>query len=94
MPGVAVSCERRGDEYRCRVTIGEDPAATHHVVSFGQAEFERLAPRATPEELVSAAFEYLLEREPREQILRDFELDVIGRYFPRWEDAVRQRLQT
>ena len=92
MQDVAVACERSAGEYRCRVTIGEDPAATHHVVSFGQAEFERLAPHATPEKLVSAAFEYLLEREPREQILRDFELAVIGRYFPGWEEAVGERL--
>jgi hypothetical protein len=91
---IMVSCDRRGDGYRCRVQIGDDPGATHHEVAFERSEMEQLAPEGTkPEEFVRAAFLYLIEREPREQILRDFELPVIGRYFPGWQDAVRERLR-
>ena len=43
---------------------------------------------ADPEALVRAAFDFLLTREPRESILRRFELPVIGRYFPEWEEEV------
>ena len=88
-----VSCDRRGDGYQCEIRIGDDPGATHHEVAFERAELERLAPAGTkPEELVRAAFGYLLEQEPREQILRQFELYVIGRYYPGWQEAVRRRL--
>ena len=39
-----------------------------------------------------AAFDFLLTREPRESILRRFDLPVIGRYFPEWEAEVARRL--
>lgn len=86
---ILVNCDRRGDGYRCSVQIGDDPAATHHEVAFTQAEMDRLAPEGTkPEELARAAFRFLIGQEPREAILRDFELQVIGRYFPAWEEAI------
>ena len=89
---ILVNCDRAGDGYRCEVQVGDDAAATHHEVTFQRDELEQLAPDATPDELVRAAVGYLLEHEPRESILRQFELDVIGRYFPGWQDAVRARV--
>ena len=57
------------------------------------ADLARLDPAAPdPERLVRAAFAFLLEREPASSILRSFDLPVIGRYFPGWEDDVRERL--
>jgi hypothetical protein len=51
-----------------------------------------LAPAdADPTRLVRESFEFLLAREPRESILRSFELPVIGRYFPEWETEIRPR---
>ena len=44
--------------------------------------------RSDPDALVRAAFDFLLTREPRESILRRFDLPVIGRYFPGWEAEV------
>ncbi len=38
-----------------------------------------------------ASFTFLLEREPRESILRDFDPTVIGRYFPAYEREIRSR---
>ena len=48
--------------------------------------------RVPPEDLVREAFAFLLEREPKESILRSFDLQVIGRYFPEWEGEMRRRL--
>jgi hypothetical protein len=90
---ILASCDRRGDGYRCSVQIGDDPAATHHQLVFSRAQMERLPPAGTePEQLARAAFRFLLRQEPREAILRDFELQVIGRYFPAWEQAVAAEL--
>jgi hypothetical protein len=50
------------------------------------------APGVTPERLVEASFAFLLEREPRESILREFDLSVIERYFPEYEAEIRRRL--
>jgi len=43
-------------------------------------------------DLVEASFAFLLEREPKESILRDFDLIVIGRYFPQYEQEIGHRL--
>ncbi|MCK7475459.1 MAG: hypothetical protein MZV49_22785 [Rhodopseudomonas palustris] len=37
------------------------------------------------ERCVEAAFRFLLAREPKEAILRDFDVAVISRYFPEFE---------
>ena len=51
-----------------------------------------LALDADPAGLVRDSFDFLLEREPRESILRAFELSEIGRYFPEWEAEIRRRV--
>jgi hypothetical protein len=54
---------------------------THHCVRVSRADLARLAPGASdPVDLVEASFAFLLERESKESILRDFDLTVIGRY--------------
>ncbi|HET7520901.1 MAG TPA: hypothetical protein VFK61_05095 [Candidatus Limnocylindria bacterium] len=44
-----------------------------------------------PDRLVEESFRFLLEREPRESILRHFELSVISQYFPEWREAMQGR---
>ena len=39
----------------------------------------------TPERCIEAAFRFLLDREPKESILRRFDITVISRYFPEFE---------
>ena len=93
MTPLRVDCRPRGDGWSCAVTVGDDAAATHHEVSVTTDVLERLAPGdVEPRRLVRASFEFLLEREPRESILRSFDLTVITRYFPQWEAEIRKRL--
>ncbi|HSK92743.1 MAG TPA: hypothetical protein VLA76_01645 [Candidatus Angelobacter sp.] len=89
-----VSCDPTDDGWRCSVTVGDDAGATSHEVIVGRATLQDLAPTATPELLVSESFAFLLEREPRESILRSFELPIIGRYFADYSDQIRRRLAT
>jgi len=71
--------------------VGEDPGATRHEVGVSAEVLERLRPGAgDPTELVRDSFSFLLAREPRESVLRSFELEVMGRYFPEWEAEVRR----
>jgi acetylornithine deacetylase/succinyl-diaminopimelate desuccinylase-like protein len=63
-----------------------DGASRHRVTvpeRFGDDDLERV---------VRASFEFLLEREPASSILAEFSLDVIGRYFPEYEDELPRRL--
>jgi hypothetical protein len=89
---VTVRCEPTVDGWRCRVRVGDDAGATEHEVAVPAAELARLAPgSADPEALVAASFGYLLDREPREAILRRFEIGLIERYFPGWSTAMARR---
>ena len=43
------------------------------------------AGKQKPERFLDAAFRFLLDREPKESILRRFDAEIIGRYFPEFE---------
>ena len=79
-----------GDRYRVIVEDGE--GSSHHRVTVSPEQVADLGGEGSPEELIEASFEFLLEREPKEAILAEFELPVIGRYFPDYPVAVRRRL--
>jgi hypothetical protein len=90
---VSVACHLVPDGFLCDVVVGRDPGATRHAVSVRRTDLARLAPgHYDPQRLVAASFEYLLAREPREAVLRTFELPVIERYFPGWEKEMRRTL--
>jgi hypothetical protein len=89
MARIEVVCEPIAGDWTCRVDVADGGSATSHHVMVPAADLERLDPGATdPTELVRRSFAFLLEREPKESILRTFDLTVIGRYFPEWEQHV------
>jgi hypothetical protein len=87
-----VLCEPSEAGWHCTVTIGDDAGATTHEVSVDRDTLDDLAPGTPPEDLVRASFEFLLEREPRESIMRSFDLPIIGRFFADYPDEIRRRL--
>lgn len=90
---IAVECEPGESGWRCTVTAGTDPDASRHEVTVSREDLARLAPPGIAvERLVEASFEFLLAREPRESILRSFDLSAISRYFPDYEREIRQHL--
>jgi hypothetical protein len=90
---VEVRCRPTPAGFSCEVVVGADAAATRHAVAVGADDLARLAPgHADPTSLVAASFDFLLAREPRESILRSFELPEISRYFPGYEAEVRRRM--
>jgi hypothetical protein len=79
---------RVGDE-RFQVTVREGGGETVHEVTASTADVERLgAPYASAEGFVRACFAFLLAREPKESILRTFDVTDIGRYFPEFEREI------
>lgn len=69
-----------------QVTVREDNGATEHRVRVD--DVPPAAAGMAPEHLVEASFRFLLDREPKESILRSFDLSVIGRYFPEYRDRI------
>jgi hypothetical protein len=86
-----MACRPEATRWVCSVTVGDDPGATYHEVTISRDLLAQLRPGAeTPDELVRDSFEFMLQREPRESILRSFDLPVIGRYFPEWGPHMRR----
>ena len=74
--------------FRVRVVEGE--SETSHNVTLKAQDYERLTgKKVTEPELVRHAFEFLLAREPKESILRQFDLMVIARYFGDFESEIK-----
>lgn len=93
MADVQVQQTESDGKYQFQVAVSERGSETRHRVSLSKTDYDRLAGgKASPEELVRESFHFLLEREPKESILRSFDLTVIGRYFPEYERVIRNRL--
>jgi glycine/D-amino acid oxidase-like deaminating enzyme len=82
---VAVACTAQGRDYRCEVTVYEGGSWTRHVVRLSGHDLERWARGRSAEDLVRDSFAFLLQREPKESILKEFDLSIIKRYFPDYE---------
>ncbi|KPJ51539.1 MAG: hypothetical protein AMJ38_00180 [Dehalococcoidia bacterium DG_22] len=83
-----------GEGWAFQVTVSEGGGQTSHRVTMTRNTYQRLTSEAcTPEELVRKSFEFLLEREPKESILRKFEITMISRYFPDYEREISKRIR-
>jgi hypothetical protein len=88
-----IRCDPVDGGWACVIRVGGDPGATFHHVAVSADDLYRYAPNGvTAERLVEASFTFLLERETRESILREFDLPEIGGYFPEYETEIRRRL--
>jgi hypothetical protein len=87
-----IDVERQSDG-TFRVTLSDGRSRSSHEVTLDDAYYRRLTSGRIPaEDLVRRSFEFLLEREPKESILRRFALPVIGRYFPEYEREISRRV--
>lgn len=70
------------------VTVTDDRSTTTHRVIADPVEIERLGSGVSAEEVIGASFRFLLDREPKESILRQFDLTVISSYFPEYDHRI------
>ena len=81
------------DETRFEVVVREEGSETRHAVTVEPDYARKLAGTGTSaEELVHQSFQFLLEHESKESILRRFNLREISHYFPGYEAEIRRRL--
>jgi len=75
--------------WQFQVEVEENGSKTSHLVRMSKDYFVKFSNRfSLPEELVKKSFEFLLEREPKESILKEFDIAVIKNYFPEYEEKV------
>ena len=83
---IEVKRTREGDPLEFEVIVRVGGGKTRHHVTMARDTCERLtAGRHTPARCIEAAFQFLLDREPKESILRHFDVTVISHYFPEFE---------
>lgn len=75
-----------------RVEVKDKGSTTVHEVTASPTDIKRYGGEVAAEQLLIRSFEFLLEREPKESILRSFELPVIERYFQEYPKEIRKRL--
>jgi hypothetical protein len=75
-----------------KVTVREDDGVSHHEVTMASDVFTKRSDKA-PEQVIDAAFRFLLDREAKESILARFDLATIQRYFPEFERTLPDYLE-
>lgn len=93
MSTITVDCREEASGWTCDVTVNDGSGTSNHTVSVPGNDYRNLSGGyADVEELVEESFEFLLEREPKESIMREFDIMTISRYFPEYENQITNRL--
>jgi hypothetical protein len=75
------------------VKVEEEGTSRRYNVTLDESYYQDLTGgKITKEVLIKKSFEFLLEREPKESILSKFNLRVIGRYFPEFEEKIKDKI--
>jgi hypothetical protein len=95
MARIEPDCGKTDGGWRCTVQIWDDEGTSTHDVTVTDEDATRLAAATAEgdvERLLYETFDFLLERESKEQILPAFDLAVVSRYFPEYEHEIQSRL--
>ncbi len=90
MAEIVVESSETADGWSFDVRVADGEGESQHDVTLSRTDRDRIARGADPDQLVRESFAFLLEREPKESILRSFDLTVIARYFPEYERAMAE----
>ena len=72
------------------VTVACSTTSNHKVIISDKTLLELTNNRVTKTSLLEFSFKFLLAREPNTAILSSFDLNMISRYFPDFNDEVRR----
>lgn len=93
MADISIEKKEKEDGWQFAVSVTENNSSTTHKVLLSKKYYLKLSKeKCTPEALVKKSFEFLLEREPKESIMSKFDLAVISRFFPEYEEEISRVL--
>ncbi len=78
--------------WRFEVVVEEGGGRTEHRVSMGRDFYKSLETDVEPGKVIEESFRFLLERESKEMIMREFDVTVISSYFPEYKEEMKKRL--
>jgi hypothetical protein len=88
-PSVSVTSDPSGGGLVFDVIVRDARGESRHRVTIQADEARRWAKfAAEPSDCVEAAMRFLIDREPKESILSAFDMRVVRRYFPEFDDAL------
>ena len=90
MPTIKVSKSEIETGWIFEVTVSNGNSTTHRVNLTREYYNHLPLSGTTPTKLVECSFRFLLEREPKEMILRTFDLKIISHYFPEYERRISE----
>lgn len=90
---IEVRCISDDDPLEFNVVVCDGKGESRQHVTMARKTYEQLtAGKHTPERCLEAAFQFLLDREPKELILERFDVTVISRYSPEFEQELPRYL--
>jgi hypothetical protein len=90
---VKVRAAPQADGWLCEVSVEHGGERSEYTVAVSPQDLARWGQGAGPEaveDLVARSFAFLLEREPPSSILRRFDLSVVRRYFPEYDQQFKR----
>ena len=76
-----------GGKYVFEIGLRDEASETIHEVTVTESDYKEITDgKIAPQELVQKSFEFLLSRESKESILRQFDLMDISVYFPEYKE--------
>ena len=77
-------------KYTFEVELRDKSGATSHKVTLDKEHYKSLGTETSPTEIIRKSFEFLLKREPKESILKEFDIRLISNYFPEFDSESSQ----
>lgn len=72
-------------DYVFEVVVGGSGSKTRHSVTMTEEFYRSLSTKSSPTDIIKKSFAFLLQKEDKESILKEFDIKVISRYFPEFE---------
>jgi len=90
MTTIDIQCLSTEDGATCAVVVTDATGSSDYQVTLSAPDAE--PDGADTERLVRETIGFLLEREPRTSILPAFDLAVVRRYYPEYDDEIARRM--
>lgn len=91
---IAVKQTREDPSYNFEVIVKENGTDTQHAVSMSKDYFNSLDTERGPWEVIHETFLFLLDKEPKEAILKEFDITLVSHYFPEFKEVLIEKLRT
>jgi hypothetical protein len=87
---IDVKESKQGSAAPFEVAVSDGRSTMSYRVTIPEKLYQKLTQgKMTKSDCVKAAFRFLLDREPKESILKSFDLPLISRYFPEFESEFK-----